>query len=264
MRRALVIAATLAIVAAAQAEYRIWFTAAYETMGLTNPNLIDNPSTAITSDDDVPDYSNNTDVYSGDYVLAGAPCYMTGEYNMQDCNNPEIGDEWFYIWGQFYGEDTGALLSSATLNVVDCYGASATCVEVFWYKVDNMASPLGVKRWDGASTEADNYSTFRNLNQDLVAAYGIKNQGGTGGNWNLYTGGPQDGDCGRVSLLGALRLTDACPGGVCTIDVPLDGNGDPLFVIDGVPTMPIVGAFICPEPASLLLMGLAGLLLRRR
>ncbi|MCK4343010.1 MAG: hypothetical protein KAY37_14950, partial [Phycisphaerae bacterium] len=112
----------------------------------------------------------------------------------------------------------------------------------------------------------DNYSTFRNTCQELVAvtAYGIKNQGGTGGNWNLYTGGAQDGDGGRVSLLGAVRIPPEYPGGGPYAFLnPLDQNGDPLFVISNVPTWPIVGAFM-PEPASLLLMALAGLLLRRR
>ncbi|MCK4340852.1 MAG: hypothetical protein KAY37_03920 [Phycisphaerae bacterium] len=265
MKKALVIVALLAVVGMASAEYRVWFTAASAEMGLTNMDLIDNPSTAITSDDTVPDYSNNTDVYSGDYVLAGAPCYMTGEYNLQDCDNPEVGDEWFYIWGQFYGEDTGALLFSISWCLVDCATMQeATNLDAVWYKVDNMASPMGVKRWDGASTEADNYSTFRNTCQNLTAvtAYGIKNQGGHTGDWNLYTGGAQDGDCGRVSLIGAVRITDGNPGPY-TLDIPLDANGDPLFVISNVPTMPIIGAFT-PEPCSLLLLGLGGLLIRRR
>ncbi|MCK4340197.1 MAG: hypothetical protein KAY37_00550 [Phycisphaerae bacterium] len=260
MKRLMCVLSVCFLVTTAVAEYRIFFTAAREGYGLTKgfypaghpqagePWLIDNPSTAITSDDYIPDYSNNTDVYSGDYVLTAGPCYMTGGYNLQDCDNPAVGDEWFYIWGQFFGEDTGDVLHSASMCLVDCAtGEEATNLEAFWYKVDNMAPPLGVRRWDGGSTEADNYSTFRNTCQSLVAvsAYGIKNQGGTGGsNWNLYTGGPQDGDSGRVSLLGAVRIPPGEDAGPYTLEVPLDANGDPYFVISNVPTMPFVGGFM--------------------
>ncbi|MCK4343133.1 MAG: PEP-CTERM sorting domain-containing protein [Phycisphaerae bacterium] len=275
MRKALVILAMLAVVGPANAEYRIFFTAASDnTMGLTNgfnpdgtPFLIDSPSTSITSNDNVPIYDDNTDVYGGDYVLAGGPSYMTGGHHLQDCDNPEVGDEWFYIWGQFHGEDTGVRLFSASLNVVRCdEGSLADNLEVVWYKVDNMASPMGVKRWDGYSTEADDYANFRTISKTLVAvtAYGIKNQGGSGGNWNLYTGGAQNGDEGRVSLIGAIRIPPGEDAGPYTISIPTDLNGDPLFAIGGVASWPVVGAFTTPEPASLLLLGLAGLLIRRR
>ncbi|MCK4341453.1 MAG: hypothetical protein KAY37_07010 [Phycisphaerae bacterium] len=258
----------LSLVGLASAEYRIWFTPAPtdNSLGLTNgyypdgsPYLIDNPSTAIVSDDfppGPPDYSNNQDVYSGDYVVENFPQYMTDGYDSQDCDNPLVVDPcgtWVYIWGQFFGESTGARLDTARLRFIDCAtGELAECLDPIWYKVDNMAFPLGSKRWDGVSTELDNYSYFRQMDQCLVAvtAYGIKNEGSTHGNWNLYSGGSQDGDGGRIALLGAVRCKASACDATYTIEVPADANGDPHFLISNVPTWPTIGAFQCvPGPS---------------
>jgi hypothetical protein len=266
MKKLLVIVALCGVVAMANAEYRIWFTGT-SGVGLTNPQYIGNPSQAITSDDDVPNYANNLDVYGGFYAVNNFPNYPGhgSNYTTATC------DEWVYIWGQFYNETGGTKVFSAVLQFVDAAtGDLVDCVEPVWYKVDDMGFPGGAReRWDGASTEADNYSTFRMNPQSLTAvtANGMKNVGAVGNEqWNLYSAGAQDGIGGRIHLLGAVRCTDLCCPGTYTIQVPTDVNGDPLFVISPAnPTWPIIGSFTCvPEPASMLLLGLAGLLIRRR
>jgi len=266
MKKALVIVALLGMVAVANAEYRVWFTGT-AGVGLTNAALISHPSQAITSNDTVPVYTDNLDAYA--YTVAAFPNYATTGAG-QNCVTPyqTAGpDDWMYIWGQFYGAAASVKIITANMEIRNCTDNGLFPGNVVWYKQDQMAQSK--KRWDGASTEADNYSTFRNAAQNLVAvtANGIKNVGATDASedWNLWSKGAQNGTTGRISLLGAVQGNALSAGKSYKIVVPLDNNGDPNFVISNVPTMPIVGAFKCvPEPASMLLIGLAGLLIRRR
>ncbi len=262
MKKALVIVAILGMVAVANGEYRLWFTGT-QGLGLSNTALISHPSQAITSDDTVPNYTNNQDAYAG-YNPVTFPNYTTTGAG-QNCTNPLMATGWAYIWGQFYGEANGAKIITANMEIRNCLDNSLFPGDVVWYKMDQKGQPGARKRWDGASTEADNYATFRNAAQTLVAvtANGIVNVGASNNteNWNMWSKGANDGATGRISLIGAVNYTSACHGAY-TFVIPLSG-GTPNFVISSVPTWPIVGA-IMPEPASMLLISLAGLLIRRR
>jgi hypothetical protein len=270
MKKALVIVAILGMVAVANAEFRVWFTG---TDGLGLPaNLIPHPSTAITSNDPDAIYTDNLDVTSGDYVVSEFPNYANTGAG-QNCTTPyqtTAPDDWMFIWGQFYGVANNSKVFNAHMQIKNCTDNSLFPGDVVWYKVDDMGGDIGDKRWDGASTEANNYATFRNADQLLVGVTGrgLVNAASSDA-WNMFSGGTSNGTTGRIALLGAVRGNADTAGKSYQIVVPADINGDPDFVmkISGVntPIWPVAGAFKCvPEPASMLLIGLAGLLIRRR
>ncbi len=308
MRKAIVLLAALSLAVAANAEVRLFFTASTAdgyipgTMdpapGLMNRDLWDNPSQAITSDDQVPDYTNNLD--GNHYGIENWPVYDGSTPTIDPLGADGIAgtgdDEFVYMWIQFYDENDNIKLFSATLDVA---GPAGDDVNPVYYKFDNRGNN-NLKRWDGASTEADNYATFRQDPQNLTAvtAYGVVNKPSTAQHfpagpdlwghifsnpdtWNGFNADgtadfyttpnpteppPLQGDAARIGLFSSYQPMVE---GTYTINIPLEDPDDantPLFVIDGVgPVMPTIGSFVViPEPASLLLVGLAGLLIRRR
>ncbi len=305
MKKALVLLAMVSLVAAANAEVRLFFTASTvdgfipgttdPAPGLDNRELWDNPSTAITSDDLVPDFSNNLD--AADYGISNWPVYDGSMPTINPLGADGVAgtgdDEFVYMWMQYYNESNGAKLISATLDLT---GPAGDDVNPVYYKFDDKGGPAAKKRWDGASDEADNYATFRQDPQNLTAvtAYGLVNTASNAQHfpagpglyghifsnpdaWNGFNADgvadfyttpneteppPLEGDAARIGLFSSYQ--PLVPGEY-TITIPLDGVDDPLFVIDNVPTMPVTGSFtVVPEPASLLLIGLAGLMIRRR
>lgn len=219
MKKALVVVALLAAVAVANAEIRIWFTSSAEPYGLTNPALAFQPSAAITSDDNppdplLPDYTNNLDVYTGAeiYKVGAFPTYTPGYVPTIDTSKNEFA----YIWLQFGpGEVANAFLHQLSIGIQGPGGF--TGVKTAYYKVDNLGdSARSGKRWAGPSTEVDNYASFRQNPQLLVAgtpasklAWGLNNHAPSFAGvqpYNLYNAGGAIGGAGnRIYLLGAVK-----------------------------------------------------------
>jgi len=274
MKKALVIVALLSAVAVANAEITLFWTLGTAGYGLTNQGQINpvsgetyefTPSSADVSDDDVPNYNNNLDNNFGDgpYVLGNAPAVADAYQN--DINTPLVAGNgvFAYLWMNYENEANNAKLISAMFDY-SLGGSTAWMPEqVTYYKQDDLGGE-GAKRWDGNST-MPSYSEFEQDPQSLTAvtAFGIRNRPTGSDEWNLFDNGT------RTALLGAIDLSTIDMTGtdplMLSIDIPADGNGDPLFVISNVPVSPTVkGFYVIPEPASMLLLGLAGLLIRRR
>lgn len=305
MKKALVIVAILGMVAVANAEMRLFFTASTVSgfipgtttvaPGLTNASSTWNHvSFAITSNDTVPTYTDNKDYSSttatARFRIAAAnfPTY-NGAVPAIDPDGVDgiagnADDEFVYMWAQFYHETAPKLRSwkpGVTLG-----GDPNIPVNATWYKQDNMGGSPAAKRWDGVSTEVDNYATFRNNPQYLVAVTtaGVPNGGltenedvdengypdtyGTPDAWNLYksdvavANGPytyfDDGIHTRIALVGSFQPDEGRPGAY-TVSQYADVD------LNGIIVTPVTTGFtVTPEPASMLLIALAGLLIRRR
>lgn len=291
MHRTIALVCLLSVAIVANAEVQIYFTnGSTQSYGLADVADALNPSAAITSNDNLAEYSDNLDVtgsgapYDMMDPTMFAPYTTSGVRRPPGSTCPVIGapGDVIYIWGKF--DDSYA--TNATLRWIHGGIAEADCEtgepltefdgqfdqpifadlggQVAWYKFDAMGS-LGTERWDGASTEADNYATFRNNPQLLtaVSAYGIR------ANATIL---PQPlGQAKAVGgedifLLGAVAASALDPNKCYTYAVRADDQlGEPSFVIGSTPEAPVADCFsIVPEPASLLLIGLAGLLIRRR
>jgi hypothetical protein len=269
MKKALVILGMAALVASANAGIRFFFTTNLQPYGLTNAANALKPSAAITSNDDVPDTSDNQDYTSGAYA-ATFPTYSATVPTIDLDTNP---GGFVYLWMQFYN-DGNADASSKFLSGE--FLITGGPVNPVYYRGDDLGGLHGSKLWDGASTEADNYSTFRQNPQTLAAitAAGIVNSSFGSQSYTdeddvqhrspLWTGGSIG--TGRMALLGAIQ-----PLGVGTY------HFDNTFAADTSSTVVLVRAgsntpvdiagidfTVTPEPASMALMALAGLLIRRR
>lgn len=275
MARLIVLVVIVVSGVSAAAEIRIWATAGDQPYGLDNPNLVFQPSQAITSDDYwEQNYSNNFDCYY--YHVQSFPTYSPA--------TPAIdAGEFVYIWLQFGpGETQNAYLHQLELGIRNPDGAFAD-VETCYYKVDHLSHyflpPGGSgRRWMGLSTEANNYASFRQNPQLLVAgtpanhlAWGLTNDGPAAAKpHNLYyAGGPMDGVANRIYLLGAARPTGGA--GLYQMEITTFANEYQL-IVDGVSRSPasvVLGGFNyddgnAPEPAGLGLFGLLAVLARRR
>lgn len=282
---ALVTLLGFAIVANA-AGVQIYFTnGTTDSYGLASLSDALNPSAAVTSNDGAATYADNLDV-----TTTGAPYDMMSPAMFapfvapgQPCPEIAVPGDVIYVWGQFDdGFATGAKLRSIKGGIAEADPQTCEPLTQFdgtwdqpvfadlggavaWYKFDALGS-LGAERWDGASTEADNYSTFRQNPQELTAvtAYGIKTNMAPGTELPLGQANAVGG--GEIFLLGAIDASALDPSKCYTYAVAaLPQNGSPMFVVDSTPLTPRSTCFsVLPEPASLLLVGLAGLLIRRR
>jgi hypothetical protein len=272
--RILAVGAVLALVAAAQAEVHLFWTAGSDGFGLTKHGQINpvsgeryefTPSAADTSDDDVPDFTNNLDYADGHYDVGAFPVYQDAVQWL----HPWF-DNMAYLWMQFDYEVDGAKLESAVLDYVIDGDITRSPTEVTYYRQDNLGGPpdsvgfpIDKKRWDGDTT-MPHYPEFEQDPQSLVAAseHGVQNRAlifnmFNTDQWNMWDAH------NRVALLGAVRVDK---GYDWTITIPLDGNGDPMFVVSGEPVMPVIHPFVraMPEPGSVLLLGAVTLLGLRR
>lgn len=264
-RLAMLLIVVCACAAPGAGEIRIFFTSSEEPYGLTNPALAFKPSMAVTSDDGLPNYSNNVDAYH--YQVAAFPTYRPNHV-------PWTMDGFFYIWLQFGpGEAPNAFLHQLCLGVRAEYG-DFSGVETCFYKMDSLGIP-GVKgkRWAGPSNEADNYASFRQNPQLLVAgtpanrlAWGLNNHAPVGANPNnlYHAGGAIGGDGNRIYLLGAVKTW--WPGIYDAFITTFDDEYQ--IMVDGVVRSPadvVLGSFEFDpaEPASLVLLSLL-MALRRR
>jgi len=201
------------------------------------------------------------DFYYGYYKVTSFP---PSNYPSGSCANPTLinpGD-FGYLWFQFVGETKNAKVNALKILVVDCATGQPAGADVFptYYQQNDIGNPTAPNmRWNGAATPPD-YSQWHLNPQGLVAitAAGFTNSTADIP-WNMYKGANDAYGATRIALLGSL--TGA-----------FNGKTYEVKIIDysywtGTPTTVVLasGFFkLVPEPAALALMGLAGLLLRRR
>ncbi len=264
MKKVVTILALLALVTSASATVRVFVTKSSDPYGLENNAnyMIPTVSTAYVNgvDENGYDYWADYDgtipgpIRPGGYPPADAP---SGTPDVPIVIPP--GD-FAYIWLQFQGEPAGVKINGLQISIhvngvpydpndPNSYPPLATT----YYLCNNMNNLLLEKRWDGTATPPGYPEWHRNPQTMVgVTAYGIKNTA-AGRAHGLWSGGTA-----RIALLGAVEYpAGKAFGDVYEILISLInyGSGEPPGVAAG---------YFVPEPASLLLMGLVGLLIRRR
>jgi hypothetical protein len=274
MKKALCIAAILALVTVASADVRAFVTGSSGAAGLQTlvtatkgtGNFAFQPTFATA-------YPNGSFSFAYDYyyhkVSAGpaidAPSGTAVAPVLINKNAGEFG----YIWFQFRDEPQGALVNGMQITVTNVATGLPAAGTFAYYKQDNRnAATSPNRRWDGTATPPG-YAEWTNNPQTFVVVAtsggGVINeaaQAAPDNNWNLFTwqagtvkGGPRTG----VSLLGALDL----PLGLYSIQ--FSGQTPVNYATGTNPALGAAGYFqVIPEPASMLLLSLAGLLIRRR
>jgi hypothetical protein len=233
---------------------RIFLTTSSEGYG-----LVDTGNACIPTESEVDLDGNNTNPYDyyygeGPFVVDAFPpaAHPGGAVTLAP------GD-YAHIWLQF---DTsvpkGRKINGMVIEITDMGGdpvLGATPV----YFLQNDIGASGTKRWDGPATAPDYPEYIGNNPQVLVAvtAFGLQKSNQEIPH-QMYTGSAG----GFITLLGTLCVdaTDYMPGeyNIDIIDINYsEGTADP-------DNWGGASFTVTPEPASLLLLGLAGLVLRRR
>lgn len=249
MRRFFVCALALAAVASASATVQVFFT-----NNMSGPNGLSNPDLAFSPTFAVPADPNNAPSFGDDYT----------HYSLANTNAPAFGNttadasagEWLYIWLKFSGAPANAQIQGLHLNIEPANKVQ----QVAYYLMDNEGlDGANELRWNGDPAAFSANPTIL----AAVTAKGLKNSaGGALINDPLWMGGPNSAPI-RTALIGAVKM--GVPGGEADYMATI-GLGDlGIQYADGSePPTAFGSAVITPEPASLLLIGLAGLLIRRR
>jgi hypothetical protein len=257
MKKALTLLGILAVVGVANATVRVFVTSSSDPYGLENPA---NHMTPTVSSVDAGGSDFNTyDYYSPGFgpgplrVGAFPPSASPAGTDGSPIQIPSGG--FGYIWLQYQSEPA-AKINGLNVLITDPSSPDGLAHNVYTtYYLCNNVFTTGNKRWDGTATPPG-YPEWHNNTQTMVAvtAYGIKNLVPVLGE-QFWSGAA----AGRIALLGAVDAPS--DGSIYHVDITLINYAD-----TAMPTPSVTGGVFqfVPEPTSLLLLGLAGLLIRRR
>jgi len=282
MRKILVVCALLALATVASANVRIFLTLANDgsNIGLDQFGNALIPSVAAVDPNGIP--SNPYDYSNADFTPGLHTINQTAQADFGHSGNglfpgtTQAGittiaaGQTAYIWLQF-NRDANANYVACTgdkLNGLKLQGQGVNFTAAWYPQVDGVL--YSSKRWDGTITQPGTPEWFSHNGQTEtmvgVNAHGLVNSSGDE-TWNLFVG--KNGGTanpstqGRIALLGAIHFEGT---GTFGFSFP-----DPNILIDynfgngATDTWHLPGGItVTPEPTSLVLLGLAGLLIRRR
>ncbi|MBP7747396.1 MAG: PEP-CTERM sorting domain-containing protein [Phycisphaerae bacterium] len=249
MRTALIIAGSLSLATFALADVRIFVTPAQAGHGLTDPTLAFTPtlSTVLPSGEDI----NAYDFYyyaCHSYPPVDAPSGTTADPIRL------VDGDFGYVWLQFRGEPKSSKINGLQITIREVgQSEPAADIATCWYVLNGGFR----KRWDGAATPPS-YPEWHNNPQTLACtrAYGIVNSGDDAHMlFDHQTDGPY---YSGVTLLGSVYDLPAMIKYEILITEISYASGEAPEVSGGV-----FWRFV-PEPTSLMLLVLAGLVIRRR
>lgn len=243
MKKAICFMAICAFAATASASVDFFFTKSTDMYGLAGAD----PFKATAG--------NQTDFLDGYALNAnGAPNVNGLTDIMINLDDPDPG--FAYVWGRFTtDEPNGAKINGIAIEVTNALAGEGN---IAWYKGDNLMDfnlPAQFKRWDGDN----NVFYFNPAGLVAVTALGVQKIPGNNATTqaNMYQYDVAKG--GGIFLLGAVKAQKVG-------DMMLEFGSIPVNY--AVPPNPSVSALnkviVVPEPASMLLLGLAGLMIRRR
>jgi hypothetical protein len=164
------------------------------------------------------------------------------------------GNEFAYLWLQFNNEPKGAKINGLKVTICEA-GTTTPATEIYPnYYMQNDSLGSGHRRWDGIATPPS-YPEWHNNPQTMIAVTtgGIANASEA---WNMSL---HQSSTTTVALLGAVRVDAIGAGTIYEAAIT-----DIAYATPPNPTTQSAYFTFIPEPASVLLLGLAGVLLRRR
>jgi hypothetical protein len=256
MTKLLCAAVILALGAATSADVRLVVTSSADGYGLTNPSNAFLPSYSNVYTD-----GTNLDAYDyshGHYVVNNYPPQASPSGTLANPIDVDVSaGAWSYIWFQFRSEPKGAKVNGLKVLIREA-GSSTPALTPTYYVQNDMFGDPPRKRWDGLAT-APFYPEWHNNPQTFVAitAHGLVN-GDELPQMMFHTYGGTNPRSG-VALLGAVtgpadlnKVYELSIQQIAYFAPPAPPADEPTYF-----------RFI-PEPASALLLALAGLAMRRR
>jgi hypothetical protein len=238
-----ILGVALAVVGAASADVRLFVT------GSSNPYGLDTIGNAF-----LPTWGDGHD--ASHFTVSNFPPVAAPSGTPADpvvLQSP--GVEFAYVWLQFNNETKGARINGLQVTIREA-GTTTPAAEVYPnYYIQNDSLGSGHRRWDGTGTPP-NYPEWHNNPQTMTAVAGSDGIENGAAAWNMVL---QQSSTTSVALLGAVRVDAIGAGTIYEAAITEISYATP----PNPATHNAVFTFF-PEPASVLLLGLAGALLRRR
>lgn len=269
MKKTLCVIALAGLSVTASADVRLFVTSSADGYGLNEPQnaFIPTFSTVDTDNNNFNafDFYNSVGNYNATGQGDGIHGFSVTNYPRVDAPSGTLADPvavdvdagaWGYIWYQFRAEPKASRSNLLEVLITDV-GGPTTVQTTYYLQNDKQGSSLS-KRWDGPATAPGYPELVNNNPQNLIgiASSSLSNAITTPWNMFLHQAGSGSNPFTGVALLGAVNGQAGHTYRISLVD--------PLYITGVVPDT-VDGVFQCtPEPSSVLLFGLAGLLRRRR